>query len=297
MSGPFFGLSSSTMRRRTFLTLLAAACNRPRTITMSNNTQKAPRLPVLFMGHGSPMNAIEDNQWSRAFHAVGAALPLPRAILSVSAHWYLPGTYVTGNDPPETIHDFGGFPQPLFDMQYPAPGSVALAHRVVAALGGKASVREDWGLDHGTWSVLHHLRPAADIPVVQLSIDTRLTPAQHLDLARGLRPLREEGILVMGSGNATHNLRQFMRGMQTGDRSIPPWSTAFDAEVARAAEQHDPEHLVRAIETEAGRMSHPSLDHFLPVVYAMGASDEHDRVTFPITGFDGGLSMRSIQFG
>jgi 4,5-DOPA dioxygenase extradiol len=257
------------------------------------------RMPVLFIGHGSPMNAIEDNQWSRAFRALGDKLGRPKAILSVSAHWFLPGTFVTANEHPETIHDFGGFPQPLFDMQYPAPGDGALAKRVVELVGAeRARPSTDWGLDHGTWTVLHHMRPAADCPVVQLSIDSRLPPAKHLELARTLGPLRDEGILVMGSGNCTHNLRHAFRSMQLGDTTTPPWAAAFDADVAKAAEQHDGDFLVRAIETQTGRQSHPTLDHYLPIVYALGAADARDAVAFPITGFDlGSLSMRAVQFG
>src|SRR6185503_382808 len=169
----------------------------------SGESSGASRMPVLFIGHGSPMNAIEDNTWSRGFRALGALLPRPKAILSISAHWYRPGTFLTGNAHPQTIHDFGGFPDELFQMQYPAPGDSALANRVVRLLGAeRVGVRDDWGLDHGTWSVLHHLRPAADVPVVQLSLDTQLPPSAHVDIARALAPLRDEGVLIMGSGNA-----------------------------------------------------------------------------------------------
>jgi 4,5-DOPA dioxygenase extradiol len=286
------------MLRRRFLSLLGlAACNRSATRTKPM-AQTSTRMPVLFIGHGSPMNAIEDNQWSRAFRALGSALPRPRAILSVSAHWFLPGTFLTGNEQPETIHDFGGFPQALFDMQYPAPGDAALARRTVELVGERAALRSDWGLDHGTWSVLHHMRPAADCPVVQLSIDSRLPPAGHLAIARTLGPLRDEGVLILGSGNITHNLRHAMRNFATGDRTTPPWAASFDADVARAAEQHDPEFFVHAIERQDGKMSHPTIDHYLPLVYAVGASDPGDQVAFPISGFDAGsLSMRAIQFG
>jgi 4,5-DOPA dioxygenase extradiol len=257
------------------------------------------RMPVLFVGHGSPMNAIEDNRWSQAFRALGAKLARPKAILCISAHWYVPGTFVTTMEHPETIHDFGGFPQALYDMQYPAPGDPALAQRVIELLGAERTrPSTEWGLDHGTWSVLHHLRPAADCPVVQLSVDKNLPPAKHLELARGLAALRDEQILVMGSGNATHNLRYAMKSIQTGDDSTPAWAASFDADVAKAAEQHDGSFLVRAVETDAGRMSHPSLDHYLPMLYALGASDARDAVGFPISGFDAGsLSMRAVQFG
>jgi 4,5-DOPA dioxygenase extradiol len=257
------------------------------------------RLPVLFVGHGSPMNAIEDNQWSRGFSELATLLPKPKAILAISAHWFVPGTFTTGNERPETIHDFGGFPQPLFEMQYPAPGDLPLARRAVALIGkGRASLRTDWGLDHGTWTVLHYLRPAADCPVVQLSIDHRLSPAEHLEIAQKLAPLRDEGVLIMGSGNITHNLRHAMTSMQRGDLSTPDWASRFDTDVARAVEQHDGDFLGRVASTDIGRMSHPTLDHYLPLVYAAGAADAKDPVRFPISGFDAGsLSMRSVIWG
>ncbi|QRO02750.1 4,5-DOPA dioxygenase extradiol [Archangium violaceum] len=262
-------------------------------------TSSEQRMPVLFIGHGSPMNAIEDNTWTRGFRSLAGQLPRPKAILSISAHWFLPGTFVTGNEHPPTIHDFGGFPRELYQMQYPAPGSVELARRVVKLLGpSRASVQDDWGLDHGTWTVLHHLRPAADVPVVQLSIDARLAPSEHLALGRALSGLRDEGVLVMGSGNVTHNLRHAFSSMRSGDITIPRWAESFDQDVARALEQHDGAFLARVIETDAGQMSHPSIDHFLPLLYAAGAANDRDAVRFPVSGFDlGSLSMRSVLLG
>jgi 4,5-DOPA dioxygenase extradiol len=260
-------------------------------------------MPVLFVGHGSPMNAIEDNRWSRAFRSLGEALPKPSAILSISAHWFVPGTFLTGNDKPETIHDFGGFPQPLYEVQYPAPGQPDLAKRIADMLSkgrppNAATIRNDWGLDHGTWSVLVHFRPDADCPVLQLSIDRRLPPAEHLALARSLAPLREQNVLILGSGNMTHNLRHAVLSMQSGDESTPEWASRFDAETTRAVEQHDADYLLRALDTDAGRMSHPTPDHYLPLIYALGASSPDDAVQFPITGWDlGSLSMRAIRWG
>ena len=257
------------------------------------------RQPVLFVGHGSPMNALEDNPWSRGFRSLGALLPRPKAILAISAHWYVPGTYLTANARPETIHDFGGFPPALFQLRYPAPGDPALARQVVALLGpARAALREDWGLDHGTWSVLRHLRPDADCPVVQLSLDEHLRPAEHLALGRALAPLRDEGVLVMGSGNLTHNLRLTMRAMQNGDGSTPTWASAFDEDLARAIEQHDDPFLTRALDTANGRTAHPTPDHYLPLLYAAGAAGADDAVSFPLSGFDAGtLSMRSVRWG
>lgn len=257
------------------------------------------RMPVLFVGHGSPVNAIEDNAWSRGFRDLARLLPRPGAILAISAHWYVAGTFATANERPETIHDFGGFPEELYRIQYRAPGSVDLARRAVALVGEKrASLRTDWGLDHGTWSVLVHLHPAADVPVVQLSIDGRLPPAEHLAIGRALAPLRDEGVLVLGSGNVTHNLGHAFAAWRRGDRATPEWARSFDDGIAKALAGHDPEHLTHALEREAGRLAHPTPDHYLPLLYAAGASDPSDPVRFPITGFDmGSLSMRSVIFG
>ena len=263
------------------------------------NHPPGARMPVLFVGHGSPMNAVEDNAWSRGFRDLAKLLPRPKAILAISAHWYVAGTFTTGNDRPETLHDFGGFPEALHRIQYPAPGNPDLARRAVALVGEtRASLRTDWGLDHGTWSVLVHLRPAADVPVVQLSIDGRLPAAEHLAIGRLLAPLRDEGVLVLGSGNVTHNLRHAFSAWRRGDRTPPEWARAFDDGIATALAGHDTRHLVHALDGEAGRLAHPTPDHYLPVLYAAGASDPKDPVRFPITGFDmGSLSMRSVILG
>jgi 4,5-DOPA dioxygenase extradiol len=282
--------------RRRFLLLGAAA---PALGLIGCRATPISRMPVLFVGHGSPMNAIEDNAWSRGFRAIATDLPEPRAILAISAHWFVPGSRLTSNEHPETIHDFTGFPDELFDFEYPAPGDVKLAGHVSTLLGERATLSDTWGLDHGTWTVLHHLRPKADVPVVQLSIDSKLRAADHLAIARAIAPLRDEGVLVMASGNVTHNLRFLLDELKTGRTlDTPPWARAFDAEVARAAEQHDAAALARLIDTDDGKQSHPTPDHFLPLVYAIGAATDRDRVAFPITGFDAGsLSMRAIRYG
>lgn len=242
------------------------------------------------------MNALEDNAWSRAFQRLGRELPRPRAILCVSAHWYVPGSLVTGNERPETIHDFGGFPEALQQMQYPAPGDVVLAQRV-AALVPAARVSLDWGLDHGTWSVLHHLRPAADCPVLQLSIDARLPGARHLELGKALAPLRDEGVLLLGSGNIVHNLRDAFGRMRRGDAQTPDFAASFDRDIEHAVLQHDAAFLSHAHEGARGREAHPTPDHYLPLLYAAGAASEADRISFPITGFDAGsLSMRAVRY-
>jgi len=256
-------------------------------------------MPVVFVGHGNPMNALEDNRWSRGFRALGRELPRPRAILAISAHWYVEGTFATSNARPETIHDFGGFPEALYRIHYPAAGDEGLARRAVELVGEhRAALRSDWGLDHGTWSVLVHLRPAADVPVVQLSVDLQLAPAEHLAIGRALRPLREEGVLLLASGNVVHNLRHAFGAWQRGEQGTPEWAHAFDGEVARGLQQRDSDALVRALGSEEGRLSHPTADHYLPLLYAAGAAEEEGAVRFPIEGFDmASLSMRTVVLG
>jgi 4,5-DOPA dioxygenase extradiol len=268
-------------------------------MTAPTTPDSLARMPVLFVGHGSPMNAIEDNRWSQGFRSLGIGLPEPRAVLCVSAHWFLPGTFVTDNARPETIHDFGGFPPELHQVVYPAPGDPALAGRVqrlLAPIG--ATARSDWGLDHGTWSVLCHMRPNADVPVLQLSIDARLPPHKHIEVGRALQPLRDEGVLILGSGNIVHNLRDAFSNMRSGRTQTPGWASEFDANVAAALEQRDAAFLGSSPGTDHGRAAHPTLEHYLPLLYSFGASSDGDALSFPITGFDAGsLSMRSVRFG
>lgn len=266
---------------------------------MTSNRPPPSRMPVLFVGHGSPMNAIEDNAWARAFRDLGALLPAPRAVLSVSAHWFVTGTYLTNNARPETIHDFGGFPRALHELQYPAPGAPELAERIARLLPERsATTRADWGLDHGTWSVLVHLLPRADTPVLQLSIDARLRPEDHVEIGKALAPLREEGVLILGSGNVVHNLRDAFTNMRQGRADTPSWASQFDSAVERALGERDAAYLAGALKDDAGRMAHPTPEHYLPLLYAFGASLPGDALAFPITGFDAGsLSMRSVRFG
>lgn len=253
-------------------------------------------MPAVFVGHGTPMNAIEDNAWSRSFAALGRALPRPRAALVVSAHFYVEGTCVTGQAHPPTIHDFGGFPPELSAVQYPAPGDPALAARVIALLGAKrATVTHEWGLDHGTWSVLRHAWPDASVPIVQLSIDERLRPSEHTAIGTTIGALRDEGIVVIGSGNLVHNLRDAFLRSRARERITPDWATRFDAATARAIDERDRSALEGALQIGDGPMAHPSPDHYIPLLYVMGAARPTDRVRYPITGFDlGSLSMRAV---
>lgn len=264
---------------------------------------KPERAPVLFIGHGSPMNAIEENRWSAAFREIGGAIPTPTAVLAISAHWWTQGTLVTANEAPRTIHDFGGFPKALFEVRYPAPGSPDLAKRVRQMLAERRSpgpeLSEDWGLDHGTWSVTRHLLPAAEVPVVQLSLDARLSPKQHLELAQALGELRGDGVLVLGSGNITHNLGDAMARARDGAGPPPEWARRYDREVAQAIAERDTQHLAtRWPDGQDARQAHPHPDHWFPLLYAYAASDPSDEVTFPIEGFDvGSISMRAVRWG
>ncbi|HYW90959.1 MAG TPA: 4,5-DOPA dioxygenase extradiol [Gammaproteobacteria bacterium] len=256
------------------------------------------RIPAVFLGHGSPMNAVQDTLWSRAWAAMGRQLPRPRAVLSVSAHWYVPETAVTAMATPRTIHDFGGFPRELFEVDYPASGDPALAARAQDLLA-PVRVRADqsWGLDHGTWSVLCHVFPDADVPVVQLSIDATQPPEFHYELGRRLAPLRDEGILLLGSGNVVHNLQAY-----AWDRHPAKpfdWATRFEATVRNLIQQGDNRALTdyAALGPDA-ELSVPTPEHYLPLLYVLGASETGETVSFPTEGIDGGsLSMLSVQLG
>ncbi len=256
------------------------------------------RLPALFLGHGNPMNALQRNAWTRGWAALAAALPRPRAVLSISAHWYIERSAVTAMDTPRTIHDFGGFPCELFAVRYPAPGDPALATRVQRLLAPlPVSADQDWGLDHGTWSVLCHLFPHADVPVVQLSIDETQPPAFHYELGARLRPLREEGILLLGSGDIVHNLRAYAWGRRPQEPY--DWAVRFEARVREALTrgEHAPLIDYPALSHDA-LLAVPTPEHYLPLLYVLGASEAGERVSFPVEGMDGGsVSMLAVQFG
>ena len=256
------------------------------------------RMPALFLGHGNPMNALADNLFTQSWAEIGRSVPKPTAILCVSAHWYIPGVAVTAMERPRTIHDFGGFPRELFEVQYPAPGSPELASRVNQLLGG--SISEDktsWGLDHGTWSVLCHVFPDADIPIVQLSINEAEPAAFHYDLAKKLSPLREEGVLIVGSGNLVHNLHTYA----WGKHDVEPfdWAVRFESRARElmVAGHHDPLIHHESLGRDA-LLSAPTPDHYLPLLYVLAQQRDDDPVTFPVEGFDGGsISMLSVKIG
>jgi 4,5-DOPA dioxygenase extradiol len=254
-------------------------------------------LPALFFGHGNPMNALESNAYTDAWRALGASLPRPRAVLAISAHWYVPGTFATAMPAPRTIHDFGGFPRELFQVKYPAPGAPDLAARVQSLLSPVAvRLDQDWGLDHGTWSVLVHVFPEAGVPVVQLSLDATQPPAFHYKLGQGLQALREEGVLVVGSGNLVHNLQKYGWG-----RDVPAadWALRFEAQARRLIEAGEVGSLV-AYETLGAdaRLAVPTPDHYLPLLYVLALRRPDDPVSFPTEGIEGGtISMMSVRIG
>ncbi len=250
------------------------------------------KMPALFVGHGSPMNAIEDNEFSRAWEQVGKTLPRPAAILCVSAHWETAGTLVTGMNRPRTIHDFGGFPPELYAMQYPAPGSPALAQLTQATLL-KAPVRVDraWGLDHGTWSVLCRMFPKADIPVIQLSLDRTAGPDFHYALGKELQALRNKGVLVVGSGNIVHNLGLFAMQDMAFD-----WAVEFDETIKRLIESGDHDAIVRYPALgAAARLAVPTNEHYLPLLYVLALQGKQEAVRFFADRVTlGSISMRSF---
>ena len=252
-------------------------------------------MPALFVGHGSPMNAIEDNAWRRSWQALGKRLPRPKAILCVSAHWETEGVFVGSAEKPDTIHDFRGFPKALFDVRYPAPGSPDLAHRV-AELVDDPRVHFDShrGLDHGVWSVLQPMFPEADIPVVPLSLSILQPGAWHYDFAQQLAPLRDEGVLVVGTGNIVHNLRYWRQG-QTEPLD---WAQRFDEDIAeRIAEGHHEGMLGYATLGPDALMAIPSPDPYLPLLYVLALQRDEDPVEFFNEDVVGPISMRSVIIG
>lgn len=265
------------------------------------STSPIRRMPSIFVGHGSPMNAVQTNDFTRMLQKWGPSIGRPTAILVVSAHWLTPKeTKVAVQAQPKTIHDFGGFPQSLFDMQYPAPGSPALAELAASSLavqGAKPS--EDWGLDHGAWSVLHHMYPKADIPVFQVSIDYAKDGDYHLAVGKALSALRDKGVLILGSGNVVHNLRALDAGTPDGPIASRPWAQSFDDAVKNALMAKNTKALVNYLTLDPGaRMAVPTPDHYWPLLYAVGAARDGESAKFVYEGFQlGTLGMRCVQWG
>jgi 4,5-DOPA dioxygenase extradiol len=255
-------------------------------------------MPAIFFGHGNPMNALRDNTFTAGWAAIGVALPRPTAVLSVSAHWYIDATAVTAMSNPRTIHDFGGFPQRLYEFQYPAPGNPELASRVGDLLAPlSVGLDRQWGLDHGTWSVLAHVFPEADIPILQLSIDATQPAEFHYQIGQRLGPLRDEGVLVIGSGNIVHNLSAYI--WREPDRAPYGWALRFEQRVRELLVAGDDASLIAYKNLGQDAMSScPTPDHYLPLLYVVGLRREGEPVSFPVEGFDGGsMSMAAVRIG
>jgi len=251
-------------------------------------------MPVVFIGHGSPMNAIESNAFTRALEKLGVELARPQAICVISAHWVTRGSQVQASEWPRTIHDFYGFPKPLYEVEYPAPGAPVEATRLARQQNFVAD--RDWGLDHGAWSVLRHMYPKADVPVFQLSLDQTRTFAEHVALGRELRALRERGVLIVGSGNLVHNLHKMNWELP---QAAYPWASEFDQKVKQAIEAHD----IEGIASPDGwgeqllAEAHPTLEHYAPILYCMAATDDTDTPSYPYEGIEfGSVSMRTVLF-
>lgn len=258
----------------------------------------AKRLPAIFFGHGNPMNAVQNNSYTDGWHRIGQETPRPQAILAISAHWYVSGTSVTINVAPPTIHDFGGFPRELYEVRYPAPGDPELARRIKELLAPlPVKLDDSWGLDHGTWSVLRHVYPDADVPVVQLSVDETQPAPFHFQLGQQLAPLRDEQVLILGSGNLVHNLHAYAWG-----RHVPEpydWAVRFETSAKELMLAGDFRSLVEYEKLgHDANLSIPTPDHYLPLLYVLATHQPGDTITFPIAGVDGGsISMLAVQVG
>lgn len=265
---------------------------------MTSNMDNTGKMPVLFLGHGSPMNAIEENEFTRGFKNLGKELVKPNAILCVSAHWETNGTFVTAMEHPQTIHDFGGFPQALFDVQYPAPGSPELAQST-KDLVTKTEVGLDdkWGLDHGSWSVIKHLYPDANVPVIQMSIDYSKPPKYHYELAKELSALRNKGVLIVGSGNMVHNLRMVAWNRLNGAPYAYDWAIEANEKMKSFILNDNHQGLIDF--RSQGRvfdLAIPTPEHYLPLLYAMALKDKNDEISlFNDQPLGGSLSMTSVK--
>ena len=292
------------MNRKNFITLLsggiAMASIQPFYDWTKGLGEEEEKMPVLFIGHGSPMNAIEDNEFSQRWHQMGKEIPTPKAVVVVSAHWLTKGTLVTAMPNPKTIHDFGGFPQALFDVQYPAPGSPELASEIQKLITNPAvELDHDWGLDHGTWSVVKHMYPDADIPVLQLSIDYYKPAAYHYELAKQLLSLRKKGVLIIGSGNMVHNLR-----MVAWDKLNEPeygfdWALEMNDIFKNKISNGFHKELIQYEKlNKSATLAIPSPDHYYPLLYILALQTDNDKVEFfNDKAVGGSLTMTSVKIG
>jgi 4,5-DOPA dioxygenase extradiol len=267
----------------------------------TNNLDELEQLmPVLFIGHGSPMNGIEDTEFSRRWTQMAKEIPTPKAVLVVSAHWFTKGTKITAMDFPETIHDFGGFPKELYEVQYPAPGSPLLAKETAELLhSAHVELDHDWGLDHGAWTVIRHMYPEANIPVLQLSIDYTKGPQYHYDLAKELYALRKKGVLIIGSGNMVHNLRMVAWNKLNDTEYAYDWAAQMNNTFKELIANGDYKPLINY--TSLGKealLAIPTPEHYLPLMYTLGVKGNKDNVSFfNDKAVGGSLTMTSVKLG
>lgn len=266
---------------------------------LAQNLKTTAPMPVLFLGHGSPMNAIEENEFVAGFRKIALEIPKPKAILCISAHWETRGTFVTAMNFPKTIHDFGGFPQALFDVQYPAPGSPETALEVQKTISSTpVGLTEDWGLDHGAWSVIKHLYPAADVPVLELSIDYTQSGKYHYNLGKELSALRNKGVLIIGSGNIVHNLRRVAWDkMALNENYGYDWALEANDTMVNHILNHKHESLINfKSQGTAFDLAIPTPEHYLPLLYTLGLQTDKDKTTiFNNKAVGGSLTMTSIK--
>lgn len=291
------------MNRRTFLQTipaLGAVMHLDDLARLTDSLNATDRMPALFLGHGSPMNAIEDNEFVRGFKQLATTLPKPNAILCVSAHWETRGTQVTAMEKPRTIHDFGGFPEELYRVRYPAPGSPSLA-KDTQLLVRSTKVEPDtkWGLDHGAWSVIKHLYPNADVPVVQMSLDVRMSPAQHYDLGRELRSLRDKGVLIIGSGNMVHNLGRVAWDKLALSEYGYDWALEARERMTRCIRDGNHKELIAFRSNgKAFDLAIPTPEHYLPLLYTLALQERSEEpILFNDKAIGGSLTMTSVRLG
>lgn len=293
------------MERKQFITSMLSGAIGISTLSAFNRfasdlpEQEKP-MPVLFVGHGSPMNGIEDSAFSRRWTQMAKEIPTPKAVLVISAHWFTQGTKITAMDFPKTIHDFGGFPKELFDVQYPAPGNPALARETASLLrSAHVELDHDWGLDHGTWTIIRHMYPDAHIPVLQLSIDYKQGPQYHYDLARQLYALRKKGVLIIGSGNMVHNLRMVAWDKLNDQEYAYDWAAQMNSTFKSLIQKGDHKALINY--SSLGReatLAIPTPEHYLPLMYTLGLKGSKDEVSFfNDKAVGGSLTMTSVKFG
>ena len=262
--------------------------------------ENTPRMPVLFVGHGSPMNAIEENEFSKVWENLGKSLPRPKAILCISAHWETKGTFVTAVQKPQTIHDFGGFPKALFDVQYPAPGSPELAYETKRTITKtEVGLDDNWGLDHGAWSVIRRIYPEADVPVIEMSLDYSQAPQYHYELSKELSTLRNKGVLIIGSGNIVHNLGMVAWGKMNEPEYGFDWALQANDTFKRLINSNNHTELINY--TALGRevqLAVPSPEHYLPLLYALALKEKEETVSiFNDKAVMGSLTMTSVLIG